>query len=447
MIRELIGRADDLHLTPGVVEHERRDQPFACAALRKPSSTPSAPDAVWIDVGRRAQLEAVRPGLGGGDLRDLVQQRARRPVPVAALGAERARRRWSATTCGVERLPARRFVRRPQPGLKTPARAPARTSRRRPAGCARRRGSCRPTRCGRRSTAAPPSTAPHRQRGAARTEACVYPARRTGARPERVPRLHEPCPHPMRPPRCRSTPRPDLARSGFRIADMRFSSAAALLVAVAAAGCGGRIARCPKHRACGRATRAPLTRSEAALRRTCAAARHRGLVSDAADAWWVVRALPDTPIRAPGVPVQSRYQAAWLGRGVPRARGRPQWAVSAGRHRKWPMATRHAIAPRPRPHRRQATRAGPALGAGGPVRLELLRRTTVATHPALLLRVADYPDGGVHGGHVAVVWNQRDAGYVLSLHFAARSSHSQSERQSIVLQAAAEMSRFEAAGR
>jgi hypothetical protein len=82
-----------------------------------------------------------------------------------------------------------------------------------------------------------------------------------------------------------------------------------------------------------------------------------------------------------------------------------------------------------------------------PVRLALLRRTTVATHPALLLRVADYPDGGVHGGHLAVVWNQRDAGYALSLHFAERSPHSESARESIALQAAAEMSRFEAAGR
>jgi hypothetical protein len=48
---------------------------------------------------------------------------------------------------------------------------------------------------------------------------------------------------------------------------------------------------------------------------------------------------------------------------------------------------------------------------------------------------------------LAVVWNQGDAGYALSLHLAERSPQSQSARRSIVLQAAAEMSRFEAAGR
>lgn len=32
-------------------------------------------------------------------------------------------------------------------------------------------------------------------------------------------------------------------------------------------------------------------------------------------------------------------------------------------------------------------------------------------------RASPVPDGGVHGDHVVAVWNQGDAGYVLSLHF------------------------------
>ena len=81
------------------------------------------------------------------------------------------------------------------------------------------------------------------------------------------------------------------------------------------------------------------------------------------------------------------------------------------------------------------------------IRLRLSRRTSVATHPALVLRVADYPSGGVHGGHLAVVWNQGDAGYALSIHFAERNSHSPTEREAVLLQAASSMSRFTARGR
>jgi hypothetical protein len=60
----------------------------------------------------------------------------------------------------------------------------------------------------------------------------------------------------------------------------------------------------------------------------------------------------------------------------------------------------------------------------------------------LLPRVADYPDGGVHGGHLAVVWNQGQAGYALSTHFAEHSRRSQ--RQAALLRAATTMSRFTA---
>lgn len=77
-----------------------------------------------------------------------------------------------------------------------------------------------------------------------------------------------------------------------------------------------------------------------------------------------------------------------------------------------------------------------------PVRLKLRRHAKVTRHPALLLKVADYPDGGVHGGHLAVVWNQGRNGYALSLHFAERSKRKRAEQEAVLLEAATAMSRF-----
>ena len=75
-----------------------------------------------------------------------------------------------------------------------------------------------------------------------------------------------------------------------------------------------------------------------------------------------------------------------------------------------------------------------------------MRRTTVGRAPALLLRVADYPDGGVHGGHLALVWNQDGSGYTLSLHFADRSRRTPGERETALLETARTMRRFTRAG-
>ena len=77
-----------------------------------------------------------------------------------------------------------------------------------------------------------------------------------------------------------------------------------------------------------------------------------------------------------------------------------------------------------------------------PVRPKLPRDVKVARHPALLLKVADYPDGGVHGGHLVVVWNQGWNGYVLSLHFAEWSERKRAEQEAVLLEAATTMSRF-----
>jgi hypothetical protein len=42
--------------------------------------------------------------------------------------------------------------------------------------------------------------------------------------------------------------------------------------------------------------------------------------------------------------------------------------------------------------------------------------TTVNGTPALLLREPPYPQGGIHGGHILILWNHAGHGYVASVH-------------------------------
>lgn len=74
-----------------------------------------------------------------------------------------------------------------------------------------------------------------------------------------------------------------------------------------------------------------------------------------------------------------------------------------------------------------------------PQRLRLLRRATVAGRPALLLMAERYPSGGMHGGHLAAVWNQTGSGYALTLHFSEESA-TDARREAAVLRAADSMS-------
>jgi hypothetical protein len=78
------------------------------------------------------------------------------------------------------------------------------------------------------------------------------------------------------------------------------------------------------------------------------------------------------------------------------------------------------------------------------VRLRLVRRATVAQQDALVLKAADYPDGGVHGGHLIVIWNQGNNGYGLSMHFNASSQRTRDEQVAVLVQAATVMSEFPA---
>jgi hypothetical protein len=76
------------------------------------------------------------------------------------------------------------------------------------------------------------------------------------------------------------------------------------------------------------------------------------------------------------------------------------------------------------------------------VRLAATRspRLRVAGHPALLLRAAAYPRGGLHGGHVGVIWNQDGAGYALTLHYPGAHDDGELPHVLQVLRAARAMS-------
>lgn len=52
-------------------------------------------------------------------------------------------------------------------------------------------------------------------------------------------------------------------------------------------------------------------------------------------------------------------------------------------------------------------------------RLRVLRRARIGSAPALVLRNAPYPAGGIHGGHISIIWNAHGAGYVVSGHAVA----------------------------
>ncbi len=82
-------------------------------------------------------------------------------------------------------------------------------------------------------------------------------------------------------------------------------------------------------------------------------------------------------------------------------------------------------------------------GPTSPARLRVLGTTTVADGPALLLVAKPFPTGGVHGGHIAVVWNQDGAGYAVTLHFADEGTPDE-RSENVVLRAAASMSRYAA---
>jgi hypothetical protein len=55
-------------------------------------------------------------------------------------------------------------------------------------------------------------------------------------------------------------------------------------------------------------------------------------------------------------------------------------------------------------------------GIWEPVRMTVVRSVWLRQMPGLMLAAVAHPDGGIHGGHVALVWNQGGHGYVFSIH-------------------------------
>jgi hypothetical protein len=51
------------------------------------------------------------------------------------------------------------------------------------------------------------------------------------------------------------------------------------------------------------------------------------------------------------------------------------------------------------------------------VRPKVLRRLDVRGHAGVLLQAKPFPEGAYQGGHYALVWNERGAAYLVSLHW------------------------------
>lgn len=126
----------------------------------------------------------------------------------------------------------------------------------------------------------------------------------------------------------------------------------------------------------------------------------------------------------------------------------PVFDLSVTRTRAWPVRADPPSATccntRPTDLALVGARRGERRGFWYPVRLRSLRRTTVAGHRALLLRAAGFPGGGIHGGHLVVVWNQDGTGSVMSMHFRSPERLTTMQRQDALLAAAAAMSRLPA---
>jgi hypothetical protein len=236
----------------------------------------------------------------------------------------------------------------------------------------------------------------------------------------------------------------------------RHIAVVALIAAGTAIGCGGGgDARTAKRDTTRGAAPTPATQvvaiPRAALRR-CAALAPR-------------RDIPVLcPTRLPSARWFDRYQTLAEGRSQyltdlqtrPEGSGAAFHVLAGGRRGRFPLTTTQDgkwPVDTPPPSRSCCAapgdlgligaRPGKEHGTFAPVRLKLLRRTTVDGRPALLLRVAGYPNGGVHGGHLAIVWNQGDNGYTLSMHFAERT-RLEVQQEAVVVQAAIAMSRFTA---
>lgn len=132
----------------------------------------------------------------------------------------------------------------------------------------------------------------------------------------------------------------------------------------------------------------------------------------------------------------------------PFGRNIPFHAFAGGRCGPWPLTTRRSWPARGTlpddlglVGARPLEPGQPSTATARAVRAHVLRRVAVDGHHGLLLREAAYPNGGVHGGHLAVIWNQGGNGYVLSLHFTETPRPSPGNEQQMVIDTAVTMSR------
>lgn len=127
----------------------------------------------------------------------------------------------------------------------------------------------------------------------------------------------------------------------------------------------------------------------------------------------------------------------------------PFHALAGGRCGSWPLTTGGGRWPAGPPLADDLGLIGakplrpgqPGATTPIPVRPRVLRRVVIAGHRGLVVQAAIYPEGGVHGGHIAAIWNQGTAGYVLSLHFTERPHAATPNWEQTVIDAAEAMSR------
>jgi hypothetical protein len=163
------------------------------------------------------------------------------------------------------------------------------------------------------------------------------------------------------------------------------------------------------------------------------------------------------PTRLPDAQWRLRYQTLERGRRAYLAdfrtrsstKGLAYHALAGGRVGRFPLRVRRGAWPAALPLARDLGLLGARQDRRGrwhPVRLEVVRSARVRSSRALVIRAAEFPDGGIHGGHLGVVWNEGRSGYTLTIHFSPDAHLTPALQEDLVLDSATAMSRFRAAG-
>lgn len=159
------------------------------------------------------------------------------------------------------------------------------------------------------------------------------------------------------------------------------------------------------------------------------------------------------PVELPGAGWKVRYRSLVQAkdrylcdlRRRPRGRDRIDHVLAGGVRGELSFATRDGRWPADPSSRDPLLLVGTHVVEGTrrerPVPLEVVGPAEVGGEPALVLRAAGFPDGGVHGGHLVVIWNQARIGRVLSIHFHGDDASREAVRKDALLEAADAMSR------